>query len=95
MFLHYIQFPNISGPSSKSTSKSTTAHTRLPPTLTNLWFYGDSDYLEDRDIVSRIETPLLGRVIIFFFNRLIFNIPLLLDFLRLLGLCGVAFLHRK
>ena len=45
------------------------------PALTILAFKGDSQYLEA--IVSRIDTPLLDRLEITFFNQLMFDIPLL------------------
>ena len=47
----------------------------IHPTLTYLWFKGDSDYLED--LVSRIDTPSLDHAHIRFFNQLIFDTPLL------------------
>jgi hypothetical protein len=49
------------------------------PALTSLWFKGDSEYLED--IVSRLEAPLLSYTEILFFNQLIFDTPLLRDFI--------------
>jgi hypothetical protein len=60
---------------------------RLPPSLTRitlpaltlLEFKGDSEYIED--IVGQIDTPLLHQLDITFFNQLIFNTPLLRDFL--------------
>jgi hypothetical protein len=45
------------------------------PALTFLEFKGDSEYLED--IVSRFDTPLLVRIIMIFFNQLVFDTPLL------------------
>jgi hypothetical protein len=50
------------------------------PTITFLWFKGDSEYLED--IVGQIDTPLLSRISVGFFNdRLTHSAPLLHDFL--------------
>jgi hypothetical protein len=49
------------------------------PALTSLEFKGDSEYLED--IVSRLEAPLLSHTEITFFNRLIFDTPLLRHFI--------------
>src|SRR5579863_8822568 len=53
------------------------------PTLTNFTFKGGSEYLED--IVARIDTPLLDEVIITFFNQLIFDTPLLRQFISCTG----------
>jgi F-box-like len=50
------------------------------PALTKLSFKGDSEYLED--IVAQIDTPLLTRFKIRFFNQLIFHTPSLRDFIR-------------
>ena len=50
------------------------------PTLTNLKFCGDSEYLEA--IVTRIDTPLLELIDLSFFNRLVFKIPHLSSFAR-------------
>ena len=49
------------------------------PSLTKFYFKGDSEYLED--IVGRIDTPALDRFNITFFTQLVFNMPLLRDFL--------------
>jgi len=49
------------------------------PALTSLQFTGDSEYLED--IVSRLEAPLLSYTEITFFNRLVFDTPLLRHFI--------------
>jgi hypothetical protein len=49
------------------------------PALTSQEFKGDSEYLED--IVSRLEAPLLSYVDIAFFNQLIFDTPLLRNFI--------------
>jgi hypothetical protein len=43
------------------------------PSLTRLWFKGDSEYLED--IMSRVDAPLLDSVNIMFFNQLLFDTP--------------------
>ena len=48
------------------------------PSLTEIYFVGDSEYLED--IVGRINAPALDKVSIRFFNQLIFDAPLLRDF---------------
>jgi len=48
------------------------------PSLTDFYFKGDSEYLED--IVGRIDTPALDTVTITFFNQLVFDTPLLRDF---------------
>ena len=49
------------------------------PALTWIMFTGDSEYLED--ILSRIDTPLLGEVHITFFNQPAFDTPSLRDFI--------------
>jgi hypothetical protein len=49
------------------------------PALTELYFKGDSEYLED--IVGQIDTPLLTEFNIAFFNQLIFDTPSLRDFI--------------
>ena len=49
------------------------------PALALLWFKGDSEYLED--IVSRIDAPTLNDTQIQFFNRLLFDTPLLCHFI--------------
>ena len=51
----------------------------LLPVLTNLWFKGAGEYLED--FVSRINVPLLDELTIFFFDPLIFNTPQLAEFI--------------
>ena len=43
------------------------------PTLTELYFKGDSEYLED--IVGGVNAPALDRVAITFFNQLVFDAP--------------------
>ena len=48
------------------------------PSLTEFYFKGDSEYLED--IVGRMDAPALERVAITFFNQLVFDTPLLCDF---------------
>ena len=50
------------------------------PALTRFYFQGDSEYLED--IISRIDVPPLRHIVINFFNQLIFDNPLLLDFIN-------------
>ena len=50
------------------------------PNLTVFNFRGDSEYLED--ILSQIETPVLNGCCFFFFNQLVFDTPLLGDFIR-------------
>ena len=49
------------------------------PALTELWFTGDNEYLEDT--LPRIDTPLLCDVLITFFNQLAFDTPSLRDFI--------------
>ena len=49
------------------------------PVLTQFWFTGDSEYLEDT--LSRIDTPLLREVHIMFFNQPAFDTPSLRDFI--------------
>jgi len=49
------------------------------PALTSFDFKGDSEYFED--IIGQIDTPLLDQVDLTFFNQLIFDTPLLRDFL--------------
>ena len=48
--------------------------------LTTLHFHGDVGYLED--ILFQIETPILNRSYFSFFNRLVFDTPLLGHFIR-------------
>ena len=48
------------------------------PSLTEFYFKGDSEYLED--IVGRMDAPELETVTITFFNQLVFDTPLLCDF---------------
>ena len=48
------------------------------PSLTEFYFKGDSEYLED--IVDRMDTPALRQFTITFFNQLVFDTPLLHDF---------------
>jgi len=50
------------------------------PSLTSLYFQGDIEYLED--ILSQIETPILNGSHFSFFNRLVFDTPLLGHFIR-------------
>jgi hypothetical protein len=50
------------------------------PTLANLKFYGDNEYLEA--IVARIDAPLLELIDLRLFNRLVFEIPHLSSFVR-------------
>lgn len=48
-------------------------------TITNLWFTGVSEYLED--LLSRIDAPLLNSLNISFFHQLIFDSPQLAHFI--------------
>jgi hypothetical protein len=48
------------------------------PSLTEFYFKGDSEYLED--LVDRIDTPVLDKFSITFFDQLFFDTPLLRDF---------------
>ena len=50
----------------------------LLPVLTQLWFFGVGDYLED--LVARIDAPLLDYLDITFFHQLIFETPQLTQF---------------
>ena len=50
----------------------------LLPVLTQLWFFGVVDYLED--LVARIDTPLIDYLDITFFHQLIFETPQLTQF---------------
>ena len=50
------------------------------PALTSFKFRGVSEYLED--FVARIDTPLLSSIHIAFFYQLIFDIPLLAQFMK-------------
>ena len=57
---------------------------RLPtrivlPALTELWFNGVSEYLED--LVVRIDAPLLDKLTITFFHQLLFDTPRLSQFI--------------
>jgi hypothetical protein len=49
------------------------------PVLAELWFKGVSEYLED--LVAQIDTPLLDKLKITFFNQLIFETPQLTQFI--------------
>ena len=49
------------------------------PSLTEFYFKGDSKYLED--VVGRIDAPALMKITITFFNQLVFETPLLREFL--------------
>jgi F-box-like len=49
------------------------------PTLTNFYFYGVSEYLED--LMAQIDAPLLCAVQIKFFNQLVFDIQQLCRFI--------------
>ena len=49
------------------------------PVLTNFWFKGVSEYLED--LVACIDAPRLGRFGITFFNDLVFDTPQLIQFI--------------
>jgi hypothetical protein len=49
------------------------------PSLTSFDFKGNSEYLED--IVVQIDAPLLDQVEVTFFNQLLFDTPLLRDFI--------------
>jgi hypothetical protein len=51
----------------------------LLPVLTELWFKGASEYLED--LVARINVPQLNKLIITFFRQLIFDCPQLTQFI--------------
>ena len=51
----------------------------LLPVLTELQFFGVSEYLED--FVARIDAPLLKKLLIIFFHQLIFDIPQLTQFI--------------
>jgi len=51
------------------------------PVLSSFYFKGDSKYLED--IVSQIDTPLLEKFFISFFDPLVLNTPRLRHFLNL------------
>jgi hypothetical protein len=48
------------------------------PALTDFWFEGVSEYLED--FVARIDAPLLDDLYIYFFHQLIFDTPQLTQF---------------
>ena len=50
------------------------------PNLTSFSFHGDIEYLED--ILPQIDTPVLGQSNFYFFNQLVFNTPLLGQFIR-------------
>ena len=49
------------------------------PALTDIFFLGDKEYLED--IVSRIDTPLLANIFVTFIDRLVSITPPLQDFI--------------
>jgi hypothetical protein len=48
------------------------------PALTDFWFEGASEYLED--LIARIDVPLIDRLKIRFFHQLIFDTPQLVQF---------------
>ena len=50
------------------------------PNLTGLFLHGEIEYFEY--VLSQIETPVLNRIYICFFNRLVFDTPLLGHFIR-------------
>ena len=50
------------------------------PSLASLELHGDIEYLED--ILSQIETPALNKSYLTFFNKLVFDTPLLGHFIR-------------
>jgi hypothetical protein len=50
------------------------------PKLTSFNFHGDIEYLED--ILSQIETPMLIQSYFYVFTQLVFDTPLLVDFIR-------------
>jgi hypothetical protein len=52
----------------------------LLPALTELWFRGVSEYLED--FMARIDAPLLSHLHITLFHQLIFDTPQLTQFIR-------------
>ena len=52
--------------------------------LTFLYFKGDIEYLED--ILSQIETPMLNQSTFLLFNQLVFDTPLLGQFIRHMGI---------
>ena len=52
----------------------------LLPVLTELSFYGVSEYLED--LVARLDTPLLSKLSASFFLQLIIDVPQLAQFIR-------------
>jgi hypothetical protein len=56
---------------------------KILPALTELYFEGVSEYLED--LVARIDTPRLNDVHIIFFNQLNFHIPQFCQFLSRAG----------
>jgi hypothetical protein len=49
------------------------------PVLTKLRFKGVSEYL--KDLVARVDSPLLNNLEITFFDQLIFDTPLLIQFI--------------
>ena len=51
----------------------------LLPVLTELWFKGVSEYLED--LVAQIDAPLLDKLAVTFFHQLIFDTPQLTQFI--------------
>jgi hypothetical protein len=53
------------------------------PAIIELYFKGDSEYLED--VMSRIDTPLLDDMDITFFNQLVFDTPQLRYFISRTG----------
>jgi len=80
-----LQKLSIGFRSSKSPSNWTIRFPRprrrvILPVLTDFGFRGVSDYLED--FVARIHTPSLHRVVIRFFNQLIFHVPQLAQFVN-------------
>jgi F-box-like len=59
------------------------------PTLIELSFKGDSEYVED--ITSRIDAPLLDNMDIMFFNQLVFDAPQLRHFIGRTGMSRATY----
>jgi len=79
---HFVLDSNILdlGPIEQANIRYCSLARVVSPNLTSLGFSGDVKYLED--VLSQIETPMLIQSDFWFFNRLVFDTPLLGHFIR-------------
>ena len=73
-----INFTSLKSRPARKTRYSPPTRT-IVPVLTNLMFTGVSEYLED--LLARIDAPLLDRLNITFYHKLIFDTPQLTQFI--------------